>query len=457
MSFFKKLPLGLFVALSFTNAVHAANDGPVLNNQDKEIFKRSRAILEQQAKMDAPDWLRMYDPDAPVKQTDDGVKKWLPAANKIGNASNDYVKNAIKNAYAVTDDAKIRTVDTSNIREDSPLVQGEELYYFISFSQPISEIKEILEVASETDARVILRGLRPEDKMVNQTALAVYKIAKDIKPLPKVSIDNRLHKVFDVTQAPSMVYRKGNNFVKVTGVATVDWFLSKSRESKVTRDLGVVSTTYNIVERDIVEEIQSRVAAVDWDEKRRKAMNRYIDNLPDFHLPTAIKDSIYKIDPRVKFEKDITTDDGTILAAKGQVINPIEHFPGQSMTLFVFDGMSEKQRALVKERMSQARGEVGLLTSRIDKDIGFKFISELSKDYGQQVYMLQERMIKRFKLRFLPAEVYLGNGQIVVREYGTQAQDEARIKQRDKKIDSESSTTTVTNLTMSSAELELNN
>lgn len=70
------------------------------------------------------------------------------------------------------------------------------------------------------------------------------------------------------------------------------------------------------------------------------------------------------------------------------------------------------------------------MTSRIDKEEGFKFISDLSKEYKQQVYMLQERMINRFQIRKLPVQIYLGNGEIVVREYGVKAQEDALMKQR---------------------------
>lgn len=435
MSFFKRTVLSLSLAVMFTSPV-MANEGPLLNDQDRALIERSRLILEQSAKMNAPEWLRMYDPEASVQQTDDGVKKWIPAAQQISDNSNDFVRKAIKSAYDVTNDAQIRTIE-SDIREDSPLLPGEELYYFVSFSQPENELKEILHAASEADARVILRGMRPGDRMVNQTAGAMYSLGKDIRPLPKVAMDPRLHNVFGVTEAPSMVYRKGNIFVKVKGVATTNWFLSKAREAQGTKDLGSVSSTYEISERDVVEEIQSRVAAVDWDAKRRKAMNRYINKLPDFSIPTAVQDSIYKIDPRVQFQKNITADDGTLLAAKGQVVNPINHFPGQSLTIFIFDGMSDPQKALVKEKMKTARGQIGLMTSRIDKEQGFQHISDMSKSYGQQVYILQQRMIDRFQLKFLPAEVHLGNGEIVVREFGIRSQEEAYFNERESKYKSD--------------------
>ncbi|MBJ6934440.1 hypothetical protein JG626_18875, partial [Vibrio cholerae] len=90
---------------------------------------------------------------------------------------------------------------------------------------------------------------------------------------------------------------------------------------------------------------------------------------------------MYKIDPRVQFHKDVTAKDGTLLATKGQVVNPIDHFPGMSLTLYIFDGLSEQQRALVHEEIKNGYGKIGLMTSRIDKEEGFKFISDLSKEY----------------------------------------------------------------------------
>ncbi|HFG1873977.1 TrbC family F-type conjugative pilus assembly protein [Vibrio cholerae] len=428
MSFFrKKLGAGMLLGLTATSSFAA----PTLTAEDMATFEQNKKLIQQSKKMDAPSWLRQYDANAPVESAPEGVKRWIPAAQQIGDDSHSFIEKTIQDTYKVVDKSKIRTIDMKP-RPDSPLKDGEELYYFVSFSQPVSELKDILKTASEVDARVVLRGMRPEDKMVNQTAAAMYGIAKEFRPTPKVSIDPRLHTVFGITQAPAMVYRnsKDNHIVTVNGVASLDWFLEKSRDSKKTENLGVVSSTYDIIERDVIEEIQERVAAVDWDAKRRKAMNRYIQNLPDFLIPTAQEDAMYKIDPRVQFHKDVTAKDGTLLATKGQVVNPIDHFPGMSLTLYIFDGLSEQQRALVHEEIKNGYGKIGLMTSRIDKEEGFKFISDLSKEYKQQVYMLQERMINRFQIRKLPVQIYLGNGEIVVREYGVKAQEDALMKQR---------------------------
>ena len=405
---------------------------PTLNYQDKESISRSLQIADQASKMNAPEWLRMYDSESSVQKSATGVKRWLPVAQEISDDTSSFLKETIKNVYSdVTDKSQVRTIE-STVRANSPLEQGEELYYFVSFSQPESEIKEILQVAAEVDARVVLRGMRVGDKMVNHTAAAMAALASGISPTPKVSIDSRLHKIFNIDSAPTMVYRKGNKIVTVTGVATVRWLLGKARRANETIDLGRVSTTYDITERDVIEEIQSRVAAVDWDEKRKKAMNRYISKLPDFLMPTAINDATYKIDPRVRFNKDITAKDGSLLATKGQVVNPLDHFSGQSLTLYVFDGMSEPQKALVKKQMKTARGKIGLMTSRIDKEKGFQFLGDLSKEYSQQVYMLQQRMISRFQLKHLPAEIYLANGEMIIREFGIRAQEEALLAHRNK-------------------------
>ena len=421
MSFFNMKITTVALTVSLAGFAMAS---PTLNEEDMKMIGRSRQVIEQASKMDAPDWLRQYDSEAPLQKTENGVKRWLPEAQRIGDVSSEFVKKAIQEAYEVDAGTEIRTVEM-DIRADSPLTEGEELYYFVSFAQPESEIKEILQASSEVDARVILRGMRPEDKMVNQTAYAMAALAKDIKPTPKVSIDPRLHTVFDIIEAPSMVYRKGDHVVSLKGLTTAEWFLNKSRESEGNVDLGKVSDTYEISERDVIEEIQSRVAAVDWDAKRQKAMNRYIEKLPNFNLPTAVKDEVYKIDPRVIFHKDVTAKDGTLLASKGQVVNPMDHFPGQSLTLFIFDGLSGPQRALVKKEIKNASGQIGLMTSRIDKQEGFQYLSDLAKEYGQQVYMLQERMVTRFQLRYLPVSVTLANGEMIVREFGIRAQEDA--------------------------------
>lgn len=427
MSFFNRTRLVLACASLISISVTA---GPTLSEEDMNMFSDNNAMMQKTRDLDAPSWMRQYDPTAPVEKTDKGVRRWIPAAQKIGNDTSEFIQKTIGNAYGVEDKSQIKTIDM-RVRKGSPIRPDEELYYFVSFSQPESEIKEILQAASEVDARVILRGMRPGDKMVNHTAAAMYALGKEIRPLPKVAIDSRLYKVFDIQAAPAMVYRRGKQIVKVKGVATAKWFLSKSREDKDSKSLGSVSGTYEIVERDVIEELQARAAQIDWERKRKEAVKRYINKLPDYKIPTATEDAIYQINPRVQFTKDSHAKDGSLLAAKGQVVNPLKFFPGQEMTLFFFDPLSEKQVALVKEQRKSSRGQLQYLMSRIDKDKGFQFISDMSKEFKQQVYLMQSRMIERFQIRHLPAQVYLGNGKIVVKEYGIAAQEEALHAERE--------------------------
>lgn len=438
---YSKLIISLLTVAVGSNSVIAS---PILTEEDMAGLNHSKELMEKARKLDSPDWLRQYDPSSSVQNTEEGVKRWIPAAQQIGDDTNDFVKKTISNIYGIEggDKNNIRTIDM-DVRSDSPMEKGEELYYFISFSQPEFEIKEILKAASKVDARVILRGMRPEDKMVNYTAMAIAKLAKGITPLPKVSMDPRLHKTFNINSAPSMVYRKGNHVVTAEGVASVNWFLEKARGSdQENLYLGKISDTREITEKDVIEEIQSRAAAVDWDAKRRKAMNNYISKLPNFNIPTAQKDSKYKIDPRVQFNKDVEAKDGSLLASKGQVVNPLDHFPGQGMTLYIFDGTSAPQKALVKKEMKTADGEIWLMTSRIDKEEGFQFIAELNKEYQRQVFVLQQRIIERFQIRNLPAEVYLGNGEIVIREFGIKTQEDAWYEAKNRPLNDEVRLTT---------------
>ena len=135
-------------------------------------------------------------------------------------------------------------------------------------------------------------------------------------------------------------------------------------------------------------------------------------------MKTATKDTTYRIDPRQIFNKDVIANDGSVLAVKGQVVDPLDYFPGNKLTLIVFDALNEKHRRLVKHKMKSAPGVIKLLTSRMDPDAGLEFIREKTNDMGMMVYPLQQRIIERFQLQNLPAEIRIGDGKIVVYEYG---------------------------------------
>ncbi|MCD9476334.1 hypothetical protein GLP21_18470 [Photobacterium carnosum] len=397
----------------------------VLTPDDMSMINKSQAIMAAAAEGDAPDWLKTYDAEKSVENNGSGWKKWNPVAEKIAQNSNDFVTKSIAKTYGVIGDErnKIHTLP-STVRADSPLKKGEELYYFISFSESEKEIKEIMQAAADADARIILRGMRPQDKYVNQTSYAINVMGKDIRPVPKVAIDPRLFKVFKITKAPMMVYRKGDKYVVGSGITTTNWFLNKSREVKENyKTLGNLSPTKPIVEKDLIEEIKSRVAKIDWEAKRKKAMDHYFEKLPSFYLPPAQVDKTYEIDPRVRFNKDVRTKAGKLLAKKDSVVNPMDYFPGKTLNLFVFNPQSNMQKAVVKQQMKLTKGENALLVTGIDKEKGLNSIRDISDEMGLQVYLLQERMIKRFQLQHSPSKVVLGNGKITITEYGTRSQN----------------------------------
>ena len=397
----------------------------VLTPDDMSMINKSQEIMSAAAEGDAPDWLKNYDAEKSVENNGSGWKKWKPVAEKIAQNGDDFVTKSIAKTYGVIGDGRKKIhVLSSAVRADSPLKNGEELYYFISFSEPESEIKEIMQAAADVDGRVILRGMRHQDRYVNQTSYAINVMGKDIRPVPKVAIDPRLFKVFNITKAPVMVYRKGNKWVVGNGITTANWFLAKSREVKGDyKALGNLSPTKPIAEKDLIEEIKSRVAKIDWEAKRRKAMNSYFEKLPSFYLPPAQVDKTYKIDPRVRFTKDVHTKAGKLLAKKGDVVNPMDYFPGKVLNLFVFNPQSEMQKAVVKQQMKFTKGENALLVTGINKEKGLDSIREISDEMGMQVYLLQERMIKRFQLQHSPSKVVLGDGKITITEYGTRSQN----------------------------------
>lgn len=423
MSYFKTV---VFL-LCFTCVAWA--DSPILSKEDFAIIDKSRQIIEQAGGKgtNVPNWLKDYRADKTLYMDESKRQAWIPAAKEIADEGRDFVLDTIQDVYDVTvdDRQRLKTIDDS-IRSDSPLQDGEQLYYFVSSSQPKSELVDIMQTSAMVDARIVLKGMRPQDTMVNQTARAFIQLGKHIRPLPKVSIDPRLYTVFNIEQAPSMVYRKGNKYVFLSGVTGVDWFLEQARQAGEGKtDLGNYSTTYDVVERDMIAEMKARTAAIDWESKKKKVVENFVKRLPVFTFPVAQEDHQYQIDPRIRVKNDILAKDGTLIAKGGTVINPTESDYGLKTSLFVFNAKSDLQRALVKKKLAQTDGLINLLITEIDKERGLDFIGDLERELNYPVFMLQERMIHRFQLRHVPSLVEVGDGKIIVSEYGMPKQREA--------------------------------
>lgn len=363
-----------------------------------EWLERSRALIEESADREAPDWMR----------TEPG-------------------EEALAIAEAIARE--------SGMRPDKP--QREIKYaagsvlIFGSFSMPEETLRNLMDAAAGPDVTFVLRGL-VGDTNIRQTLDRVKQYVTDDEVVPKVIIDPTLYKRFNVMVAPTLVLLREDGLppVSVVGAVPVDWLRRQAATMTASADpdMGIRAEYHEIAEADLILEMQRRVASIDWSTKRQAAIDNFWRNKSDFiDLPTALEDREFEIDPSVRVTQDIQDADGQVLVRAGETFNPLEYIP-LTKTVVVFSGTDPDQLAYATEVAGQVRSEgrgVILLTTTVDTTQGWNSIHGMEQDLRGPVYLLQADLAQRFQLKHVPSTVSSRGNRLVVNEHAiARRQDE---------------------------------
>lgn len=362
-----------------------------LSAKDDEWLTESRAIIDKAAEQTKPDWLNGNQP----------TEADLEIAREIFDSSKKIRTEAIAKA------AEERAIDLpieERIANGDGMSPGGSVYFYISFSMPEVEINAVMEEASLTGATVILRGIK-KGTNIKDTSLMLARLSNSVSPRPQVIIDPRPYQKYGITVAPAMtLVRDGKPALQARGIYSVRWIKEKALTNPEEADLGQWGTTYPVEEKDLIEDMKSRVAAIDWEEKKRNAYKDHWQKAKFIDLPNATEDSVFEFDPTVTITKDILGATGEVLAHKGQRLNPLDMLPF-SKTIYVFDATNNKQLAYVKEQtdlLKEKSEAFILITTRIDGNKGWKAFEDIESLYKRPVYLLNKQLKNRFSIEKVP-------------------------------------------------------
>jgi hypothetical protein len=117
--------------------------------------------------------------------------------------------------------------------------------------------------------------------------------------------------------------------------------------------------------------------------------------------------------------QDIRLPDGSLLAQKGQRINPQQAMPMAKAYVF-FDATRKGQVIKAKEigREMGAQGTpVVYIASRIDTERGWGHLQELEGEFGMPVSLLTKQLGERFHIKRLPSLVKGDGDMLSISEY----------------------------------------
>lgn len=314
----------------------------------------------------------------------------------------------------IDDDFPLSDTPTSN-----PSAEG-KILIFASFSLGEEGLEDVFATASETEgAVVVFRGIPYEDQFA-RSMNEMQALAAKQSPVANVTLNPTLFRKYNVTSVPTMVYMNDDrteSVARVSGLTAPQW-LSKAVEQGSTGDLGIKGPVEEISERDLIVVMQEKVAAIDWREKRERAVKRFWEKQQFIDLPRAAAARTRYLDPSIVMNEDLKDGEGNILVAQGTTINPLE-LRSFTQAVVVFDPTDLRQLAWVRDKVADLNTRhprVTLIATRFDRSKGWKSYEEITDLFDAPVYKLTPDIAKRWDLEYSPSVITSEHNYFVIEE-----------------------------------------
>lgn len=289
---------------------------------------------------------------------------------------------------------------------------------FASLSLGEQGLKDVLAMSSGLeDVVVVFQGIL-EGETLTQGLTRFQKMAAQHSPMPNVIINPDLFRSYKVDIVPTIIITSEDDIPKsgdpakpkarVAGISDPNWLVKQVEDGEV-GNLGIRGPVEPISEVDLIEMAQQRASQIDWDKQKEQAQANFWKNQNFNELPRAPKARIKDFDPSVVITRDITTANGTVVARKGDVINPLD-IRDFTQAVVVFDPLDKKQRELVLRelpRIKEAQGVsyVTIIVTRLDKEDGWDSYEEISDLLDEPVHLLTPDVRDRFELEYVPSVI----------------------------------------------------
>ncbi|ENA1740765.1 TraU family protein [Yersinia ruckeri] len=193
--------------------------------------------------------------------------------------------------------------------------------------------------------------------------------------------------------------------------------------SHVEASQNVIGQLYSISEPDALEQIQERVANVDWQKELNKDREKWgaFKGVP---LPTTQEDKTRKVIPFYSAPFEVKDKDGRLLFPKGYTFNPLVHVRLPQRLIIVEKGQEDwlKSVATESDMIIYASGDV----------------IEVSQRIGRNAFILDKNLQQRLDIKVVPSIIQQEGEHLIIQEFSKQhvenAKDKAQLDFNGKKL-----------------------
>lgn len=301
-------------------------------------------------------------------------------------------------------------LDSNNPRENK--------HIYVSFSMSESELLNVFHRAYQQDAAVFFKGMKPGMKMLDDMAHAIGGITKKMDgKIPPIRFNPEGFDIYGVENVPTIIYFADGRYTKAEGIVGFEFLQDRHDGLTENTNLGKYGETRKVIERDLLEEIKERYAALDGDKLRDRAINQFWQKQKFSRLPESTKSNVHFIDPTVKVSKDIVNPAGQVLARAGTVINPLAQNAMNSAYVVINPNSVEQTNWALTwlEENKRSFHTVMVIATEINKDKGWDHLTEVRELFKQEIYILPEEMKNRFSIVAVPTVVSTDLTRMVLR------------------------------------------
>ena len=268
----------------------------------------------------------------------------------------------------------------------------------------------------------IFRGIA-EGTKIGEGIRELHEMVRSLNPVPNLTIDPDKFKSNRIDQVPVVLAIGKNDKVvsRVEGTANPDW-LANVLDRDETGDQGIVGQLFDISEPNLIDVMRERVMEIDWKEKTRLAKERFLSRLQFVDLPVAEAGRIQRIIPRHRLTRPISAKDYGVDIPAGTTFNPLDYHM-ISTVIYVFDAMDTNQVDFVA-RLARETAEtrpVSLITTRIKRENGFEWLSDIETKIGLPVHLLKQDLANSLAVTHVPSKVMADGNELVITTYDREA------------------------------------
>lgn len=326
-------------------------------------------------------------------------------------------------------DFTLRNEDFSYLKQSQPLaspleapkppVDTRKVVYqiLVSWSLGEAEIKQLLQSYDGDEAvELVFRGV-PEDMPFALALAKLQRLSLETKTKTSVLINPVVFEDAGVDQVPAirkLVDQKAVYLAKgTTSTASADEAFARRKEPVLS--LGPL---VEIAERDLIEVMKERLAKVDMEKMKARALNTFWDKQTFAELPRATRHRVRALDPTVLVPADMTAADGTVIHKAGDRINPLDMRPF-TQRLVIIDPLDPQQVALAKKQVADygAKQNVVVIVSRVAREQGWDGFAALQNEIDHAAYVLRDDVRSRFAIDFVPSVVTADRHSFYIEEF----------------------------------------